>query len=550
MSSLPGQTSPRVPWWYPTPRKLAIVSLALVVIGVVAWGVWRATHCAPGVRRLGGECVGVTDGGFVFAPELALVMGKIHEENRWVLAQEDRPSVSIAYLVPLPAQTNDLSEVLRHELQGAYVAQRRANHTSELGDRPLIRLLVANAGEGNEQWRPVVDQLLSMVETDRLVAVAGFGTSLETTRQAIKALTGKRIPTVTARLTADDLSGGDPGFARVAPTNRDQVEAAVAALKRDAGVRRALLVQDINSGDPFSRTLGEAFAAEFPDATHTLLQPVERYDASIPGLANRFLQMMASICQQRPDIIFFAGRGDDLEDFVEALPGRPCQDFPVSLMTGDSGARTAIVLRQQLDERDEALRDGLESNVTLRYTAQAHPGSWAAAMGSFSRDPIHYFQQSCANPACFTILFPGEPLDDGAAVVGHDAVVTAMRAVRLAVGEGRDLDGDPVIPGEVIQQLNGFHGSFAVPGASGWISLDGNGDPVDKAVAILELKPDGTVAFVELSSPDGDQAPFRPPSLPPAGARSWPSGAALRAGRGHYGGHDGQIAEWSQATYL
>jgi hypothetical protein len=62
-----------------------------------------------------------------------------------------------------------------------------------------------------------------------------------------------------------------------------------------------------------------------------------------------------------------------------------------------------------------------------------------------------------------------------------------------------------------LQQFGTLHDLDAVPGASGWISLDGNGDPIDKAVLILELKPDGTVEFVALSSPDGDPAPFTPP---------------------------------------
>ncbi|MGH8906625.1 MAG: ABC transporter substrate-binding protein [Egibacteraceae bacterium] len=508
------------PWWYPTRSKLVILSLVLVLIVGVAWGVWRFTHCASGVRRLGGECVGVTDGGFVFWPDLADVLGRIREENRWV-EQQGEPFVSIAYLVALPGEGNDQtqSQISRHELQGAYLAQRRANHTSGLGDEPLIRLLVANGGEGNARWQAVVAQLRGRVASaDRLVAVAGLGVSSETTRQAIAALTKPEnpdaggIPVIAARLTAEDI-GGESGFARMAPTTGDQATVGIAYLKLNPEFRTALLIQDVNIEDTYSQTLGLAFRDTFSDPTHTLLEPVEEYNGSLDGLANRFVQMMSSICQQRPDFVYFAGRGTDLEDFIEALPGRPCPDFLVNLVTGGSAARTAIVLAGG----DEALKDGLESGVTLTYTAQAHPGSWApgaAPPNSFSPGAIERFLRGCEGPDCFTRLFPDESLDDAAAIMGHDAVVAAVRAIRSAA-VGQDLRTDPISPEEVGDALNGLHGDFAVPGASGWISLDERGDPVNKAIPILELHPDGTVEFLALSA-----APFIPPGSSVLGTQS------------------------------
>ncbi|MGH8906626.1 MAG: ABC transporter substrate-binding protein [Egibacteraceae bacterium] len=507
----------RLPWWYPTRSKLVILSLALVLIVGVSWGVWRATHCASGVRRVGAECVGVTDGSFVFSPDLAEVLGRIRDENRWV-EQQRGPSISIAYLVSVPREAGELSDGPRHELQGAYLAQRRVNRTSELGDLPLIRLLVANAGEGNEQWQPVIAQLRDRVGSDRLLAVAGLGQSLETTRQAIAALTepenpdAEGIPAIAARLASEDISGGS-GFVRMASTASDQASVAAAYLKLSPEISTALLVQDVNVEDRFVKALGDAFTLAFPDSTHTLLGPVEEYDGSLDGLANRFAQMMEDICQQRPDVVYFAGRGRDLADFIEALPGRPCRDFPVNLVTGSAGATTAIVLA----DGEDALKDGLESGVTLRYTAHAHPDAWAAMPESFSPDPIEYFQQGCANQDCFTQLFPSDSLDDSGAIMGHDAVVAAVRAIRSAAGQ-RDLSADPITLGEVVQSLKGLHGASAVPGASGWISLDGSGNPINKAIPILELHPDGTVAFVALSAAGG--APFVPPSSSVLGTQS------------------------------
>lgn len=96
------------------------------------------------------------------------------------------------------------SDVRRHELQGAYLAQRRASLTT--GAQPLIRLLVAHAGEGNQRQQPVVDQLLNKVEaSEQLVAVAGLGASGTDTLQAISTLDSHGIAMIASRLTGDDL---------------------------------------------------------------------------------------------------------------------------------------------------------------------------------------------------------------------------------------------------------------------------------------------------------------------------------------------------------
>lgn len=499
----------REPWWY-NRRNLTILALALALIGGVSWRVWVSTHCAPGIRRLGGECIGVTDGGFVFSPELAKALGKIEAENRRV-AQTGKPYVSIAYLVSLPTKADQdpsLFEIQRHELQGAHLAQLRANRTNELGDQPLIRLLVANAGEESEQWQPVVGQLLAKVGSpDRLVAVAGLGESRAATQEVVVRLTAGGLPVIAARVAADSI-GGQPGFARVSVTSSNQAKAAVAYLRKDPEVHRVMLISDVSRTDTFSTELAAAFTREAGVAGLTLLQPVEEYDSSQPGVANRFTDMLSSVCLHKPDVVYFAGRGNDLDAFVEALPGRPCLDTPINIMTGGSGSRTAIILGQEIKAHKDSLQRGLNANAALLYTPQAHPGAWAAAPGAFRPEPIRLFQQQCED--CFASLFPQESLDDGGAIMGNDAVVTAVTAIRKAAGS-RDLGEEPISPGEVIQALRGLHDLDAVPGASGWISLGNDGNPTDKAVPIIQLHPDASIELLAVSSPNAAGAPFTPP---------------------------------------
>jgi ABC-type branched-subunit amino acid transport system substrate-binding protein len=355
-------------------------------------------------------------------------------------------------------------------------------------------------------------------DPDWLVAVAGLGISLDTTRRAIATLASNGIPMVAARLTADDLStdpqrdgsesdpeqDGIEGLVRVAPTNSDQAAAAVAYLKDRP--HKTLLVQDIAKGNPYVQTLGQtfttAFRKAFSDVGETLIPQVEEYDSSKPGVPSTFVEMMPSICLQQPDVVYFAGRGIDLQDFITALPRRPCLNHPINIVTGDSGVFAAAPLQRLSDEEQAQY-----ANVTVRYTALAHPEAWTEAPDSFLPDSITYLRTS------FETIFPNDSLEDGGAIMGHDAVLTAVKAIRRRQSLTANPQPDTIpSPGVVINRMKRLHGDAAVPGASGWISLNGRGDPIDKAIPLLELRRDGTVAFVQLTAPSLDGVPFRPPS--------------------------------------
>jgi hypothetical protein len=113
----------------------------------------------------------------------------------------------------------------------------------------MIRLLVANDGDGSGEWQRVVLDVLDRVSNfERLVTAVVTGPSLRETVDAIDHLRGRGVPVIASRLTADSLTNLDRnqlaavrgGLARAAPTNSDQTTAAAAYLKRE--VSRAVLV--------------------------------------------------------------------------------------------------------------------------------------------------------------------------------------------------------------------------------------------------------------------------------------------------------------------
>jgi hypothetical protein len=486
------------------PRRLTFLAKSVLAgFGVTALAAALVTAvinsglCAPGIERTDDEqCVGVVTTGApddVFGAGYADVLGRIQKENAAVEAS-GQPFVSVAYLLPLPAEGDDgLAGALRRDLVGAYVAQLRANHTRTLGEAPLVRLLVANHGKSAAHWERVVPTLVEMAswEAGRLVAVALGGQSLVNTSNALDALVRGRVPVLTGRLTADQLLPYQPGpdvpLARLAPTNTEEAVAASAYLRPT--VRTAVIVQDSNPLDTYATSLGEAFRAAFPDATHEIVEPVEYFDSRTPAI-NTMPGILSNICLKRPDIVYFAGRSPELEALVEVLPFRPCLDLPIRIVTGSDGVLFAAAAARGTPE----LRRGLEANAEVIYTAVAHDGSWTGAPEAFQPAASEYLTGTCEG--CLPRLFPNEYLADGAVIMGYDAIVTAVSAVRLG-------DGLNDTAALVSQQFKRMHGTEAVPGASGWLSFAATGEARDKATPVLRVRPDGSPEFLQLTSPDG-----------------------------------------------
>jgi ABC-type branched-subunit amino acid transport system substrate-binding protein len=334
--------------------------------------------------------------------------------------------------------------------------------------------------------------------------VTGLGVSVEETARSIKALgragpQGTPIAMVGSVITADGLSH-KPGLVRVAPSNSDEAQAAAAYLKgRLPGTARpakAMLVQDTNRNDDYAATLGAAFRKTYPDAHHRLVAPVETFNSSLPAAATIFTQMQSDICLQRPDVIFFSGRGYDLKDFLHALARRTCTGKHITVMSGDDGSILA-------EAQQQPMWDQRSANFDVAYTALANPGAWVEPTKAIPQSAVDEFG-SCTS--CFRGMFPDEDLDDQSAIMSHDAVATAVQAVRSAVTQ-QELYPKPAA---VSQEWNLLRG---VEGASGWISFDGDshGDPINKAVAIVRIKANGTTDFLKLSSPTG-----HPPTGPVA----------------------------------
>ena len=182
-----------------------LVIVVTVVTAAVVFAALRSSsddHCGNGLVLKGTECIGISDGSVRdFHDDLDGVLRKVHEENKRVRGTKDR--VKIAFVIPATVGEGgpETLDSARTQIQGALAAVHRAN--TKLGPRTIrFELVVANTGDRSKYWELVTEKI---VADQRIVAVTGLGTSIDTTLSAITRLKRDKVPMVGATITADDL---------------------------------------------------------------------------------------------------------------------------------------------------------------------------------------------------------------------------------------------------------------------------------------------------------------------------------------------------------
>lgn len=476
---------------------IAAVFLAVAIVGSGAVvGLRQALASCPfgaytsGVHQEGGECVGVTDGSYVFHPTLKAAEDCIRARNDWV-ATRHQPYVTIAFLGPLSstANTGNTSGRVPHLLEGACTAQYRVNEAGYRGDHPLIRMVLANEGVNEGAWHDVVGQLEGMTgNPDHLVAVVGLGLSQDETVRGARQLSGDSIPMVGAVITGNGLDtsgagltldgrpvGAIPGLTRVTTPVGIQLAAIASFLQQQSRLRTAVLVNDVNAPDLYTRSLTSTFRgsglAPYLRAGGDVDQPFNGRLGNA-GLGNVFTTISNNLCGfAPPDMVFYAGREVSLPILLRALGGRNCRSRPITIVTGSDAEALTL---------DSTVPASLAAApISVLYTPLASPTTLGAA-GNPARSQYTEFANAFTNRG-----FDTADLNDAWGIMAHDAVLTAAIAIRNAVGSTNVIPS-PTQVGQQLYELNGPINS--VPGADGTFGIDPNtGSPVGRPVPIFEL---------------------------------------------------------------
>ncbi|MCQ4213220.1 ABC transporter substrate-binding protein [Streptomyces longispororuber] len=498
----------RLKWPWQVAGILAIAALAWAVIGpLTPADDGKGAECAPGIHQTGPrkECIGVSDGSFVFEDSLKDVMSKIATENGRV-EKSGKKYVSVVYAEPLTTVPGEEEAKygLRGELMGAYLAQRELNDPelgAGRGDLPQIRLLVGNLGLRSEQWKELTDDLIDRsAGKDQVVAVAGFGQSRGGTRHAVDALREAGIPMMGATVTADGLAdAAHTGFFRVSAPNRDQAAGAVNYLKEQQRKHpgyKVAVIRDRNTDDIYNTSLSTSFGTAAKAKGLRLEGAPLEYLSGVDGVTNAFSSVADKVCDLAPDAVFFAGRGLNIRNFINSMsaPDRRCT---VTLVTGDDALGAYYGTKESEQRREKLRTEWRDSRVTVLYTALGHP-ALAGALYEKPNDPLPDFVDLYRAEFGGSDDAVAKALEDGQSILGHDAVWTLGVAVRNAAGP----DGKgPVNPGATLQMLLQLGGSKAVSGLSGPIAFASDGNPDGKPMALVRMEPSGTYTFRQVLRP-------------------------------------------------
>lgn len=455
-------------------RLAAVTTAAVLAVGAaVTGGVLLFNRCGEGVVDRGGECVGVTDGSYVFDDNLADVESKILAENDRI---DGDPHVTVALLTPLlPTKVGSVNpQRVRAQLEGAYVAQRVANSDNQ---EPKIRLVLANPGSRQQEWKYVVDQLIDDADDDRLVGVVGVGQSTTETQQTARRLADADIPMVASVVTATNFQvqrGGGyiPGFTRVSSTTGNQVEVLSDYLAAQ-GAGTGMLIYDSDKDDLYTSGLRTEFEAAA--AAGKLSITVKRPFDNEESLANQFRNILDDLCGAgAPDTVFYAGRALLLEDLIKYLRERSCAlDRQITLVTGSDAS--------MLRTRKDLLPQAGQSSLAILYTP--HVDREAARqmnITEFTKLSTRFDEEG----------FATVDLDDGWGVMMHDAMLAMSEAVSHAsIG---------LKPGEVTRKLvrsalgRSDSERTEIHGAGGDFTLDATtGNAVGRRLPVMEVSPTG-----------------------------------------------------------
>jgi hypothetical protein len=476
-------------------RHLAVSLTAVVVLvagmAVGGWMAFRpAEPCGPGLTELevSGACVGLDldQRGFGRVATLDPEVRRVADLNSAVTGSY-ASIVLVDDLTTDPKSDSDVVAAMRNRINGAITAVWRANNEAVAnGTLPKIKLMLANYGSAAASWSTVVDAIKQAQAPERIVAVAGIGQSLDNTRKAIAALSDAHIATVGSVITADNMNTGLDGrrskdFVRVAPLNTDQAKAGVSHITGH-GYNRIMLVHDVNEQDSYAQTLAKGFKDAYTTHHRAPVPYTRSYRSPEQPLigttrdeymTDQFAGMHSTICTLAPDLVYFAGRGSDLRSFLTALAqGGACGLTKVDVMTGDDASNVV----------GHPLPTAGSLQVGVFYTALATSDQWKdEPPGSVNLENYRRFAEAYAKNG-----FSARDLFDGQAIMTHDAVLTAATAVR----DNRSAVTDPAT---VSAYFLRYRCTTFIPGASGAIIFNQDGNPVDKPLPILQIQQDGSV---------------------------------------------------------
>jgi eukaryotic-like serine/threonine-protein kinase len=388
-----------------------------------------------------------------------------------------RPYITIVMTTMLTGSSDQIN-VGHESLQGIYVTQKEYNaNNGALLKGTLVRVLIANMGSKSAYATSVANQVVTAAKSDKtIVGVTGLPYS-SYAQNAISVLSQAKIPMVSGTASSDALTNSSPYFFRVAPSDTSQSGVGAKYALQQLKAKNVVVFED--QSDSYSQSLANGFTQQFKASGGNILGTVN-YTVGNAQTVQSALQNALGM-SPAPDLIYFAGYSNDVSTILEELPKN--SKFPnLQVLGGDALYNLTY---------PQSARAGFNR---LRFTAFAYPDEWSV-LGQGPKQPSFYTDFSktydpnnAHKPGTYGFTRAAYNV-----VLSYDAMLSLLSASKNLIAAGKTTFG----PTDVQQALTEITGAKAIQGASGQISFGGDGNPVDKAVLILYVSPEG---FIKMES--------------------------------------------------
>jgi ABC-type branched-subunit amino acid transport system substrate-binding protein len=456
--------------WIPVTSGIAAIALVAAVIVYVSGllGDDCGLDFGPNAE---GRCSPVSDGTNCLKEEMRKVCEVIAEQNEAI--EGDYFTIVVALPMTFEGDDSNLERDIVNQLQGAAAAQESMNTLS-----PRARLLLADLGSQNSDWEDAAEAILAIRKEENIVAVTGFGSSYEDTKEFIEQMAVGGIVAMGSTITGDDMiSGGDgPNMTfRVSPTNGQEAQAIADFIQIDADICETLIVVDIDKRYSYAASLEKGFKTRQDEACGGRRRnlPLSYNGSEIrdieTAIFNRIVKDMCEVIDGDTQVLFAGLSLQALPEFLASLKGRSeyddCSEHRITLITGDN---TSSVLYNA----DFVQSMSTTTNLELYFVGLAHPDQWENADEGISESA------KVMNSAVgkLTERFSGEEnfnLLNGQALMAFEAVFVICQSARL---EGSDVDSKALA--ERLRNYNDI-------GLSGRLQFDPEGNPIDKTMVML-----------------------------------------------------------------
>ncbi|HEU5226397.1 MAG TPA: ABC transporter substrate-binding protein [Ktedonobacteraceae bacterium] len=448
-----------------------------------------------GVTTVGDQVIGISDGSYTFdtnRPDGNLkqqAADNFRQKNvgsavaLWnqAVSQDTSDAEALIYLenqrialsphvtfvvATMPSGAASIVSVGRDDLQGAYLAQKEFNDNAKLPNNLKVRLLIASSGDQDANVRAVAQQIIQLSKVDKTFAgVMGWPYS-GLSYDAIQILNDAHIPMVSQTASSDQLTGVSPYFFRVAPSNKSQGIAGAKYAENTLKARNVALFVD--PANLYSQSLAQDFSQQFRADGNTIVT-TENYTVGKPDTLQQSLRDALS---HNPDLIYFSGYASDVGVLL------------TDIVTINAPANLQVLGGDALYELGGYPSSARPAFSRLHFTTFAYPDEWEA-LGFAAQKPAFFSQYASTfdpvkqHPGTYGYSRPSSD-----AILSYDATLALLNAYNTAVA------GKTTVSGSDLQQAL-TQTSFQ--GVSGQIKFDGNGDPVDKAIVVLFVDPNGHI---------------------------------------------------------